>query len=180
MIASTSCWRMESIWSNFYFSPFVRKYWNRLPALSWYLAYFLSRYELSENEATSDIGSQCGEKFVGSHDVIVFVPPLPKPLISRCQYALGTWGIESRLLWEFEQVPESSDQMKTTSQFRLESLGEIPVKILKFGTIMLVVSKMIWCPRSTWTTKAPSLFLNTYSRRKTVHKLPFIARNYSF
>lgn len=32
------------------------------------------------------------------------MPPLPRALIGRCAYALGTWGIESRLLWEFEQV----------------------------------------------------------------------------
>ncbi|KAJ3412004.1 hypothetical protein HDV05_001385 [Chytridiales sp. JEL 0842] len=68
-------------------------------------AYFLSRYEESETaESLSRIGTQCGPKFVGSHDAVVFVPPLPKKLVERTRFELGSWGIEARLLWEFEQV----------------------------------------------------------------------------
>ncbi|KAJ3101897.1 hypothetical protein HDU96_009844 [Phlyctochytrium bullatum] len=67
-------------------------------------SYFLSRYEESPRaEKRSSIGTQCGPKFVGSHDAFVFVPPLPAPLIERCRFELGSWGIEARLLWEFEQ-----------------------------------------------------------------------------
>ncbi|KAJ3220384.1 hypothetical protein HDU67_000051 [Dinochytrium kinnereticum] len=72
--------------------------------LSSYVSYFLSRYEESPRaEKRSTIGTQCGPRFVGSHDAIVFVPPLPVPLIKRCEFELGSWGIEARLLWEFEQ-----------------------------------------------------------------------------
>ncbi|KAJ3333332.1 hypothetical protein HDU76_009304 [Blyttiomyces sp. JEL0837] len=66
--------------------------------------YFLSRWEEStEAEEASLIGTQCGPKFVGSHDAFVFIPPLPTPLIAKCQYELGSWGIEARMLWEFER-----------------------------------------------------------------------------
>jgi hypothetical protein len=71
--------------------------------LGLFTAYFLSRYEVPQNEATSLIGTQCGDKFQGSHDAVVFISPLPEALVERCQFALGSWGIESRLLWEFEQ-----------------------------------------------------------------------------
>ncbi|KAJ3250397.1 hypothetical protein HDU77_006708 [Chytriomyces hyalinus] len=72
--------------------------------LSQYTSYFLSRYEEADAEADSLIGTQCStDKFVGSHDAFVFVPPLPGPLIERCAFELGSWGIEARLLWEFEQ-----------------------------------------------------------------------------
>ncbi|KAI9347337.1 hypothetical protein BDR26DRAFT_916227 [Obelidium mucronatum] len=67
-------------------------------------AYFLSRYEENaEAEEESLIGTQCGPRFIGSHDAFVFMPPLPEPLIRNCEFELGSWGIEARLLWEFEQ-----------------------------------------------------------------------------
>ncbi|KAJ3143761.1 hypothetical protein HK101_003120 [Irineochytrium annulatum] len=72
--------------------------------LSPFTTYFLSRYEVSEAaERTSLIGTQCGPKFVGSADAIAFVPPLPAPLVEECGFELGSWGIEARLLWEFER-----------------------------------------------------------------------------
>ncbi|KAJ3096790.1 hypothetical protein HDU97_005577 [Phlyctochytrium planicorne] len=72
--------------------------------LSSYVSYFLSRYEESPRaEKRSSIGTQCGPKFVGSHDAIIFVTPLPAKLIENSRFELGSWGIEARLLWEFEQ-----------------------------------------------------------------------------
>jgi hypothetical protein len=68
-----------------------------------FTAYFLSRYEKPETENTS-IGTQCGPRFIGSHDSIVFIPPLPLPMIEKCNFEIGSWGIESRILWEMEQV----------------------------------------------------------------------------
>jgi len=47
--------------------------------------------------------SQCGRHFIGSHDSIIFIPPLPKPLIPLCAIEIGSWGIENRLMWEFEK-----------------------------------------------------------------------------
>ncbi|KAL3896859.1 MAG: hypothetical protein SGCHY_003804 [Lobulomycetales sp.] len=67
-----------------------------------FTAYFLSRWE--ESDDTPGIGTQCGEKFIGSHDAFVFIPPVPKILAPRTQFEMGSWGMESRLLWEFEQV----------------------------------------------------------------------------
>ncbi|KAJ3213750.1 hypothetical protein HK099_007197 [Clydaea vesicula] len=71
--------------------------------LNYMTSYFLSRYEEEDNEAKSMIGTQCGKSFIGSHDAIVFIPPLPKRLVERCNFELGSWGIENRLLWEFER-----------------------------------------------------------------------------
>lgn len=61
-------------------------------------SYFLSRYETVEKENSV---TQCSEEYIGSHDSIVFRSPLPKLLINRCQYQLGSWGIENRIMWEF-------------------------------------------------------------------------------
>lgn len=71
--------------------------------LSRYKAFFLSRYERPPNEHLS-IGTQCGPKFMGSADTLAFIPPLPKTLIQHTHLHLGSWGIESRLMWEFEQA----------------------------------------------------------------------------
>jgi len=70
--------------------------------LDWRHTYFLSRYE--HDEADYAIGTQCGPKYIGSHDTVVFVPPLPATLVDRCDFALGTWGIENRVMWEFYQA----------------------------------------------------------------------------
>jgi hypothetical protein len=70
--------------------------------LNMYVAYFLSRYEKPENEHIS-IGTQCGKKFIGSHDSMIIIPPLPRRLIERCDFQLGSWGIESRVMWEMER-----------------------------------------------------------------------------
>ncbi|KAJ3203757.1 hypothetical protein HDU83_008125 [Entophlyctis luteolus] len=71
--------------------------------LSHYTAYFLSRYEEPDAEESSLIGTQCGPKFIGSHDAFVVVPPLPNPLVDKLDFELGSYGIEARILWEFEQ-----------------------------------------------------------------------------
>ena len=63
-------------------------------------AWFLSRYEEDEVEedhgdgnwsVAKNIGTQCGIKYIGSHDTIVFTPPLPAPLIMETPFELGTW-----------------------------------------------------------------------------------------
>ena len=46
---------------------------------------------------------QCGPNYIGSHDAIVFVPPVPVELVGRCDVEIGSWGIENRLMWEFER-----------------------------------------------------------------------------
>ena len=83
------------------------------PQISPRHAYFLSRFERDENSATSEteapvqigIGTQCGPKYMGSHDVVAFVPPLPNKLIKRCEgLRLGQIGLEGRLIWEFTEI----------------------------------------------------------------------------
>ena len=68
--------------------------------LSYSNAYFLSRYESEESKSL--ITTQCSPEYMGSHDSFIFVPPLPRPLISRCNFQLGQVGMEARLIWEFE------------------------------------------------------------------------------
>ncbi|KAJ3067801.1 putative ATP-dependent RNA helicase ddx49, partial [Quaeritorhiza haematococci] len=87
-----------------YFDDSLKLLRSKNSDLSYVTSYFLSRYEEPDAEASSSIGTQCNTKaFIGSHDAIVFIPPLPQPLIPKTQFELGSWGIENRLLWEFEQ-----------------------------------------------------------------------------
>jgi len=52
-----------------------------------------------------NLGDQCGPNFIGSHDSVVFVPPLPAEVIGKIgDVEIGSWGIENRLMWEFERV----------------------------------------------------------------------------
>jgi len=71
--------------------------------LSLHTIYFLSRYEEEGKEEASLIGTQCGPKFIGSADTIAFIPPLPSGVSKQVPFHLGSWGIENRILWEFEQ-----------------------------------------------------------------------------
>ena len=66
------------------------------------VAYFLSRYELPGSR--SQLPSQCGPAFVGSHDALFFQPPLPRPLLERTAFRLGCWGSENRLMHEMEHA----------------------------------------------------------------------------
>jgi hypothetical protein len=69
-----------------------------------YTAYFLSRYEEDGHEGDS-IGTQCSnENFIGSHDVFVFSPPIPAALLDNLDLYQGSWGIEARMMFEFEEV----------------------------------------------------------------------------
>lgn len=61
--------------------------------------YFLSRYEADERIG---LGTQCGPKYIGSHDAFIFVPPVPRPLVARSTgLALGTPGIENKMIHDF-------------------------------------------------------------------------------
>lgn len=53
-------------------------------------AYFLSRYEQADLEdAPGGLGTQCGDKFVGSHDSFLYVPPVPRRLVDRVGFYMG-------------------------------------------------------------------------------------------
>ncbi|KAI9363472.1 hypothetical protein DFJ73DRAFT_811322 [Zopfochytrium polystomum] len=76
--------------------------------LSPFTSFFLSRWEsptLPAPVTDSRLPDQCGPAFIGSHDAFIFVPPLPDALVDRTtELEIGAWGVEARLLWEFEQV----------------------------------------------------------------------------
>lgn len=65
-------------------------------------AYFLSRYEEHE---TNGLGTQCGPKYIGSHDSFVLMPPLPRKLIdTTLKLALGLPGVENRFMHEMRRL----------------------------------------------------------------------------
>ena len=67
--------------------------------LNRYTSYFLSRTNHFNHSET-----ECKYPFMGSMDSYIWIPPLPNKLLDRTDFALGSWGIENRLLFEFEQV----------------------------------------------------------------------------
>jgi hypothetical protein len=71
--------------------------------LSHYVSYFLSRYEPFGLD-----GNQCDRlRFIGSHDTFIVIPPLPAVLLDKLEsdgLYQGSWGIEARLMYEFEQI----------------------------------------------------------------------------
>ncbi|KXS16101.1 hypothetical protein M427DRAFT_300799 [Gonapodya prolifera JEL478] len=78
--------------------------------LSFHIAYFLSRRGAPgpDGSLPDPDDNECrwtpGVAFRGSHDAIVFVPPLPPSVIATTNIELGSWGIENRILWEFERA----------------------------------------------------------------------------
>lgn len=81
--------------------------------LSPYTAYFLSRRETQQHlpyindpfQYMPPPPDQCGPAFMGSHDAFVFLPPVPDSAIFASRgLEMGAWGVEARLLWEFEQL----------------------------------------------------------------------------
>lgn len=63
--------------------------------------YFLSRYE---SDDSINIGTQCGPRYIGSHDSFIFVPPLARLLVAKSAgLTLGMPGMENRLIHEFRR-----------------------------------------------------------------------------
>ena len=54
--------------------------------LDWYTTYFLSRTDHFNHSNT-----ECKYPFMGSMDSFIWIPPLPLPLLSRTDFALGSW-----------------------------------------------------------------------------------------
>ena len=72
-----------------------------------FTAYFLSRFERPlEFKDKGETGPKdaCVYPFMGSADSFIWIPPLPSGLLDRVPFELGSWGIENRLLYEFEQA----------------------------------------------------------------------------
>ena len=60
--------------------------------------FYLSRYEVDPSIRT--IGHQCSEKYVASHDVLIFRSPLPVKVIRQLPYEFGTWHAEVKIIYE--------------------------------------------------------------------------------
>jgi len=60
---------------------------------------YLSRYEVDPSITT--LGLQCSEKYVGSHDALIFQTPLINDLTKQFPFEIGTWHIEVKIIDEF-------------------------------------------------------------------------------
>ncbi len=64
---------------------------------------YLSRYEVDPSITT--LGLQCSEKYyVGSHDALIFQPPLPNDFSKKFPHEIGTWHIEVKITYELLQA----------------------------------------------------------------------------
>lgn len=91
------------------------------------MAYFLSRWERPKDESAG-IGTQCGPKYIGSHDAFVFQAPLPPSLVEACSdLPIGVSGVENLAMFEFwragYQVRNPCERVKAwhchSSQYRV-------------------------------------------------------------
>ena len=63
--------------------------------------YWLSRYEKNES---SNLGTQCGPKFRGTHDAFVFCPLADHEfLVAKTNFVMGTWGLANRVIYELRE-----------------------------------------------------------------------------
>ena len=64
------------------------------------IAFYLSRYEVDEK--FSLFGTKCRlDNYHGSHDALIFQPPISETVANRLNYRFGTWNMESKVLIEF-------------------------------------------------------------------------------
>ncbi|KAI9197153.1 uncharacterized protein BJ171DRAFT_602663 [Polychytrium aggregatum] len=63
----------------------------------------ITAYALSSHHSHDPSRSQCRYPFGGDYDALVFVGPLPRPLIRQSNFDLSSPGVMNRLIWEFEQ-----------------------------------------------------------------------------
>lgn len=69
------------------------------PQISENTVFYLSRYEI--DPYITKYGSQCSEKtYFGSHDALIFSPPLPEYVIDQYPFELGTWHVETKIIYE--------------------------------------------------------------------------------
>ncbi|CAK9188722.1 unnamed protein product [Sphagnum troendelagicum] len=64
-------------------------------------AFYLSRYEVDPTITT--LGLQCSNKYVGSHDALIFHPPVSSNISVHLPFQMGTWNIEVKIIHEFIQ-----------------------------------------------------------------------------
>ena len=85
--------------ADIYFDQTVR-YLRYMRSSPW----FLSRYEHYPLKGPLYIGTQCdSSRYIGSHDAFIFRRPMPTIWLSVLDWALGTPGMEARMIWELAQ-----------------------------------------------------------------------------
>lgn len=73
------------------------------PLLNRQIILYLSRYEIDPSITT--LGTQCSEEsYGGSHDALIFQPPLNVDLIKKFPFEMGTWHLEMKIISEFLQA----------------------------------------------------------------------------
>lgn len=63
--------------------------------------FFISRYEI--DPTSTGIGNQCSRKYLGSHDALIFRTPIPLRIAYALPFEMGTWHIETKVIYEFIQ-----------------------------------------------------------------------------
>ncbi|CAF2069173.1 unnamed protein product [Rotaria magnacalcarata] len=70
---------------------------QRTPLVDKSTIFYLSRYEVDPTISTSN--AHCTDKgYVGSHDTLIFQPPLSKTVIEQFPFELGTWYVEVKII----------------------------------------------------------------------------------
>ena len=65
------------------------------------VAFYLSRYEIDPTITT--LRPHCSNKYVGSHDALIFHPPISSNISHQLPFEMGTWNIEVKIIHEFIQ-----------------------------------------------------------------------------
>lgn len=73
------------------------------PRLDRQVILYLSRYEVDLSIST--IGLQCSDQsYVGSHDALIFQPPLKENLVEKLSFEIGTWHMETKIIDELTKA----------------------------------------------------------------------------
>ena len=73
------------------------------PRLDRQVILYLSRYEVDLSIST--VGLQCSDQsYVGSHDALIFQPPLKENPLEKLSFEIGTWHMETKIIDELTKV----------------------------------------------------------------------------
>ncbi|CAF3343920.1 unnamed protein product [Rotaria socialis] len=71
------------------------------PMTSHKTVFYISRYEIDPK--STKLGTQCSRKYMGSHDALIFQPPVSSRIEHALPFEMGTWHIETKVIYEFGQ-----------------------------------------------------------------------------
>ncbi|CAF1403514.1 unnamed protein product [Rotaria magnacalcarata] len=69
------------------------------PMTSHKTIFYISRYEIDPK--STKLGTQCSRKYMGSHDALIFQPPVASRIAHALPFEMGTWHIETKVIYEF-------------------------------------------------------------------------------